>query len=92
MNCWAPGNPNLLGLDQPHLGWVYHLVRLAQADVPYPVCLFLRIAMLLYQANPGKTCPIIFLSLMPLVSSYLSKAYQLNLVIVFPPYLIDINP
>jgi hypothetical protein len=26
MNCWAPGNPNLLGLDQPHLGWVYHLV------------------------------------------------------------------
>jgi hypothetical protein len=26
MNCWAPGNPNLLGLGQPHLGWVYHLV------------------------------------------------------------------
>jgi hypothetical protein len=24
--------------------------------------------------------------------SYLSKAYLLNLVIVFPPYLIDINP
>jgi hypothetical protein len=24
MNCWAPGNPNLLGLGQPHLGWVYH--------------------------------------------------------------------
>jgi hypothetical protein len=23
MNCWAPGNPNLLGLGQPHLGWVY---------------------------------------------------------------------
>jgi hypothetical protein len=49
-----------------------------QADVPYPVCLFLRIAMLLCQPNLGKTCPIIFLSLMPLVSSYLSKAYQLN--------------
>jgi hypothetical protein len=48
------------------------------------VCLFLRIAMLLYQPNLGKTCPTIFLSLMPLVSSYLSKAYQLNLVIVFP--------
>jgi hypothetical protein len=26
MNCWALGNPNLLGLGQPHLGWVYHLV------------------------------------------------------------------
>jgi hypothetical protein len=25
MNCWAPGNPNLLGLGQPHLGWVYQL-------------------------------------------------------------------
>jgi hypothetical protein len=24
MNCWAPGNPNLFGLGQPHLGWVYH--------------------------------------------------------------------
>jgi hypothetical protein len=63
-----------------------------QADVPYPVCLFLRIAMLLYQPNLEKTCPIIFLSLMPLVSSYLSKAYQLNLLIIFPPYLIDTNP
>jgi hypothetical protein len=40
--------------------------------------------MLLYQPNLGKTCRIIFLSLMPLVSSYLSKAYQLNLMIVFP--------
>jgi hypothetical protein len=59
-----------------HISILDHaLVRLAQADVPYPVCLFLRIAMLLYQPNPGKTCPIIFLSLMPLVSSYLSKAY-----------------
>jgi hypothetical protein len=47
--------------------------------------------MLLYQPNLEKTCPIIFLSLMPLVSSYLSKAYQLNLLIVFPPYLIDTN-
>jgi hypothetical protein len=26
MNCWSPGNPNLLGLGQLHLGWVYHLV------------------------------------------------------------------
>jgi hypothetical protein len=26
MNCWDPGNPNLLGLGQPHMGWVYHLV------------------------------------------------------------------
>jgi hypothetical protein len=49
-----------------------------------PVCLFLKIAMLFYQPNLGKTCPIIFLSLMPLVSLYLSKAYQLNLMIVFP--------
>jgi hypothetical protein len=48
--------------------------------------------MLLYLPNLGKTCPIIFLSLMPLVSSYPSKAYQLNLMIVFPPYLIDTNP
>jgi hypothetical protein len=73
-----------------HISILDHaLVRLAQADVPYLVCLFLRIAMLLYQPNPGKTCLIIFLSLMPLVSSYLSKAYQLNLMIVFPPYLID---
>jgi hypothetical protein len=23
MNCWALGNPNLLGLGQPHLSWVY---------------------------------------------------------------------
>jgi hypothetical protein len=44
----------------------------------YLVCLFLRIAMLLYQPSLGKTCSIIFLNLMPLVSSYLSKAYQLN--------------
>jgi hypothetical protein len=34
--------------------------------------------MLLYQLNLGKTCPTIFLNLMPLVSPYLSKAYQLN--------------
>jgi hypothetical protein len=26
MNWWAPGNPNLLGLDKPHVGLVYHLV------------------------------------------------------------------
>jgi hypothetical protein len=61
---------------------------LAQADVPIPVCLFLKIAMLFYQPNPEKTSPSIFLNLMPLVSPYLSKAYQLNLMIVFPPYLI----
>jgi hypothetical protein len=34
--------------------------------------------MLLYQPNPEKTCPSIFLNLMPLVSPYLLKAYQLN--------------
>jgi hypothetical protein len=44
--------------------------------------------MLLYQPNLGKTCPIIFLNLMPLVPSYLPKAYQLHLVIVFRLYLI----
>jgi hypothetical protein len=22
-NCWGPGNLNLLGLGQPHLGWIY---------------------------------------------------------------------
>jgi hypothetical protein len=25
-NCWGPGNLNLLGLGQPHLGQMYHLV------------------------------------------------------------------
>jgi hypothetical protein len=25
-NCWGPGNLNLLGLGQPHLGRMYHLV------------------------------------------------------------------
>jgi hypothetical protein len=34
--------------------------------------------MLLYQPNPEKTYLSIFLNLMPLVSPYLSKAYQLN--------------
>jgi hypothetical protein len=34
--------------------------------------------MLLYQPNPEKTYPSIFLNLMPLVSPYLLKAYQLN--------------
>jgi hypothetical protein len=34
--------------------------------------------MLFYQPNLGKACPTIFLILMPLVSSCLSKAYQLN--------------
>jgi hypothetical protein len=48
--------------------------------------------MLLYQPDLGKESPIIFLSLMPLVSPYLSKAYQLNLMLVFPPHLIDTNP
>jgi hypothetical protein len=38
--------------------------------------------------NLGKDYPIFSLNLMLLVSSYLSKAYQLNLEIVFPPYLI----
>jgi hypothetical protein len=45
----------------------------------------LRVVMLLCQPNLGKTCPTIFFwNLMPLVSPYLSKAYQLNLMIVFP--------
>jgi hypothetical protein len=35
MNCWALGNPNLLGLGQPHLGWVY-LVPPAQPVVSQP--------------------------------------------------------
>jgi hypothetical protein len=34
--------------------------------------------MLFYQPNLGKASPTIFLNLMPLVSSCLSKAYQLN--------------
>jgi hypothetical protein len=34
--------------------------------------------MLNYQPNLGKVCPTIFLNLMPLISPYLSKAYQLN--------------
>jgi hypothetical protein len=51
-------------------------------------CLFLRIMSLFYQPNLGKDYPIFSLNLMPFVYSYLSKAYQLNLVIVFPPYLI----
>jgi hypothetical protein len=25
-NCWGPSNLNLLGLGQPHLGQMYHLV------------------------------------------------------------------
>jgi hypothetical protein len=33
MNCWAPGNPNLLGLGQPHLGWVYHTLVLSLAPL-----------------------------------------------------------
>jgi hypothetical protein len=53
-----------------------------------PVCLFLRFIPLLYQSDLEKICLSIFLSWMPLVSSYLSKAYQLNLMIVFPSYLI----
>jgi hypothetical protein len=32
MNCWAPGNPNLLGLGQPHLGWVYQKLILYMWD------------------------------------------------------------
>jgi hypothetical protein len=64
------------------------LAQLMQVEVPIVFGLSLWIIMSLYQPNLGKTCLIIFLSLMPLVSSYLSKAYQLNLMIVFPPYLI----
>jgi hypothetical protein len=65
----------------PLFGWC-KLISLITA------CLFLRIIPSLYQPNLEKTCLIIFLSLIPLVSSYLSKAYQLHLVIVFPLYLI----
>jgi hypothetical protein len=60
----------------------YAFARLVQAVVSIPLCLFLRIMLYFYQPNPGKTCSINFLSLMHLVSSYLSKAYQLNLMIV----------
>jgi hypothetical protein len=70
----------------------HSLVRFVQDDVSIPVCLFLRVAMLLYQPNLGKFCLIIFLNLMPLISSFLLKAYQLNLMTVFRLYLIDPNP
>ena len=66
----------------------HSLVRLVQVDVFILFCLSWRIALSLYQLNLGKSCLIILLNLMPLVSSYLSKAYQLNLMIVFPLYLI----
>jgi hypothetical protein len=49
--------------------------------------------MLFYQPNLGKACPTIFLNLVPLIFSYLSKAYQPNLVIVFfLRILSDTNP
>ena len=43
-----------------------------------PACLFLIITSLFYRPNLGKACLIIFMSLMPLISSFQSKAYQLN--------------
>jgi hypothetical protein len=47
---------------QSHVSILNHvLVQLVQADVPYPVCLFLWTAMLLYRPNLGKTRPTIFL-------------------------------
>jgi hypothetical protein len=39
----------------------HSLVRFVQDDVSIPVCLFLRVVMLLYQPNLGKACPTIFL-------------------------------
>jgi hypothetical protein len=62
-----------------------------QVEVSSVFGLSLRIILSLYQPNLGKSCLIIFFSLMPLISSYLSKAYQLNLMLVFPPYLIYTN-
>jgi hypothetical protein len=59
------------------------LVRLMQAGIPIPVCLCLRITLSVSQSNLGKACLILSLNLMPLVFSYLSKAYQFNLPIVF---------
>jgi hypothetical protein len=53
----------------------HSLVRLVQVYIYILFCLSWRIALSLYQPNLGKTCPIIYMSLMPLVSSYLSKAY-----------------
>jgi hypothetical protein len=74
-----------------HISILDHaLIRLTQVDVPYLVFLLLRITLLLYQPNSGKTCPTIFLSLMLLVSSYLSKAYQLILDLVISMMGIEI--
>jgi hypothetical protein len=56
---------------------------LMQVEVSIVFGLSLRIALLLYQPNLGKLCLIIFLNLVSLISSYLLKAYQLHLVIVF---------
>jgi hypothetical protein len=71
--------PKLKTRISSHVSILNHsLVWFVQADVSIPVCLFLRIAMLLFQPNSRKTCSIISLNLMPLVSPYLSKAYQLN--------------
>jgi hypothetical protein len=60
------------------------LVQLVQADGSILLCVSMRITLLLSQSNLGKECTINYLNLMPLVSSYLSKAYQFNLLIVFP--------
>jgi hypothetical protein len=49
-----------------------------QVEVSIVFGLSLRIILSLYQPNLENTCPIIFLSLMPLVFPYLSRAYQLN--------------
>jgi hypothetical protein len=37
-----------------------------------------------YQPNLGKSCLIIFLNLVPLIFSYLSKACQFNFMVVSP--------
>jgi hypothetical protein len=64
------------------------LAQLMPVEVSIVFGLSLWIILSLYQPNLGKTCPIIFLKLVPLIFSYPSKVYQLDLMIVFPPYQI----
>jgi hypothetical protein len=54
------------------------LAQFIQVEVSIAFGLSLWIILSLYQPNLGKTCLTIFLNLMPLVSPYLLKAYQLN--------------
>jgi hypothetical protein len=34
-NCWGPGNLNLFGLSQPHLGRMYHVGHVESHFVPF---------------------------------------------------------